>query len=300
MHRIIYSTGLKGGIGKTTMSRNLLDQYDESGVIYQAYDSDNTNSQLMRFYGAFGKTKFLNLTLEEEQSFFIDNILEEQKPPLILVDFPAGGKEEMEAFEAEFGLISSGAAEEMGYRVTQIWNLGDSVDSIFGLEKLYKTLGENCDYVLVKHNCFNVKGYAYSSYDESSIRNTMIDSGAIEIAMPVLGKDAYNYIDRNCLTFIAAANREGNMPRSISLRTKSYRYAVRDSLSKAAHFLGLNFTSLPTDSNPNKSSRRTANKKRGKGNTVEQSSGQSESEQSEQSSSDQPNQPEQSEQPVAQ
>jgi hypothetical protein len=264
MKRIIYSTGLKGGVAKTTTARNILDQHDELNSEYQAFDSDPTNSQLLRYYEKYNRTEFLNLMLVEEQAYFIDEILIAKKPPLIIIDLPAGGKEEMDDFENRYGLIANGGAEELGYRITQVWNLGITIDSIFGLEQLYDICGDKCDYILAKHAHLNNKGgYAYKNYDEAGIRKTMLERGAVEIIMPAMDASVYTFIDRQGMTFTEVAKRDSeNIPFSIYLRAKSYRQAVKAAFSRAAFFLAL--SDVPNESTSVVDQENGSAKKRGR------------------------------------
>ena len=50
MKRVIWVTGGKGGVGKSTFARGLLDILREAGLNVAAFDGDPTNAQLFRYY----------------------------------------------------------------------------------------------------------------------------------------------------------------------------------------------------------------------------------------------------------
>ena len=53
--RVIWVTGGKGGVGKSTFSRGLLDVLSNAGVNVAAFDGDPSNAQLFRYYQGVGE-----------------------------------------------------------------------------------------------------------------------------------------------------------------------------------------------------------------------------------------------------
>lgn len=50
--RVVIVTGDKGGVGKSTFARGLLQLYINKNLKYLAYDSDHRNAQLYRHYNS--------------------------------------------------------------------------------------------------------------------------------------------------------------------------------------------------------------------------------------------------------
>lgn len=49
--RLVIVTGDKGGVGKSTFARGLVQTYLDKGQSFLGFDADSSNSQLLRFYG---------------------------------------------------------------------------------------------------------------------------------------------------------------------------------------------------------------------------------------------------------
>ncbi|WP_375511928.1 hypothetical protein [uncultured Nostoc sp.] len=48
--RLVIVTGDKGGVGKSTFARGLVQTYLDKGQRFIGFDADSSNSQLLRFY----------------------------------------------------------------------------------------------------------------------------------------------------------------------------------------------------------------------------------------------------------
>ena len=78
----------KGGVGKTTVSRILLDYFARKNVLTRAFDTENPRGSLKRFYPA--TTEIIDLENVAHQMKVLDT-LESANVPVTLVDLKAGG-----------------------------------------------------------------------------------------------------------------------------------------------------------------------------------------------------------------
>ena len=77
----------KGGVGKTTISRALLDYLHRHNVLARAFDTENPRGTLHRFYPAI--TEIIDLHNVADQMKVLDT-LETAKVPVTVVDLKAG------------------------------------------------------------------------------------------------------------------------------------------------------------------------------------------------------------------
>ena len=78
----------KGGVGKTTISRALLDFFARKNVLTRAFDTENPRGSLKRFYPAI--TEVIDLENVAHQMKVLDT-METANVPVTLVDLKAGG-----------------------------------------------------------------------------------------------------------------------------------------------------------------------------------------------------------------
>ena len=120
--RIIWVTGGKGGTGKSTFARGMLDTLMAAGIKVVAFDGDPDNSQLFRFYKS-ADAQVTRIPIHKRNG--ADDIImemEEMETPVILVDVPAGGGNLLAGLEDEVGFLS--ALDEVGYHMTLVTVLG--------------------------------------------------------------------------------------------------------------------------------------------------------------------------------
>ncbi|MEL7228266.1 MAG: adenylyl-sulfate kinase, partial [Cyanobacteria bacterium J06576_12] len=116
--RVIWVTGGKGGVGKSTFARGLLDVLVEAGVNVIALDGDPSNAQLFRYYQSVGDgVQCVDLDKQGEADVLL-NQMEESKADVFLVDVAAGGSQTLLDLENDIGLISE--AMDMGFRFTVV------------------------------------------------------------------------------------------------------------------------------------------------------------------------------------
>jgi hypothetical protein len=233
--RVVIITGDKGGVGKSTFARGLLQLYINKKLKYLAYDSDHRNAQLYRHYNSVKPgVKLLDIfTRGGADDLLVD--LESEHPPLALVDLPAQSGVFFEEFEKDLGVFD--AVKELGYRVTMVNVLSRVKDSVNILRVLHEYCGDRVDYVVVK-NLFHGEADKFERYQDSETRTKLLSTGAVEILMPDLFFKPYDYIDEKNLPFSAVLeSKEANIV--VKSRVSAWLKEFEQNVLVAAWLLGL-------------------------------------------------------------
>jgi hypothetical protein len=228
--RIVFVTGYKGGTGRTTFARGLLDVYQHRGMNYQAYDTDMTNPQLHRHYP---EATVINLTQDPVQ--WANNI-ENEQPDVALLDMSAGSGVNFEQLMQEYPIIL--AAEEMGYRLTLVSVIGRNKDSQNSLQMLMNYAGDRVDYVAVK-NLWAGDEKCYERFDASDIRKQLMGLHGQEILLPKITGESYYTIDEHNLRFRAATQADSMVPLAQRSRIHKWLTSLEQRICGAGEYLGV-------------------------------------------------------------
>jgi hypothetical protein len=198
-NRLVIVTGDKGGVGKSTFSRGLLQLYLNKNLPCIAYDADKRNPQLNRYFKTSyeGRVRFLDIFTRGGTDLLLTD-LESNPFPIVLLDLPAQSGEFMENFFKEIAFFEMLA--DLDYRATMVSVISRVLDSVNVLEKLYKLCKNQVDYVVVK-NLFHGEEKSFERYNDWSLRKKMLSEGLVEIAMPDLFYKPYDFMDRYSLAF---------------------------------------------------------------------------------------------------
>ena len=172
--RVIWVTGGKGGVGKSTFSRGLLDVLLDADVKVAPFDGDPTNSQLFRHYQGVGNgVQRIELDVQGEADALI-NQMADQKADVFLVDVAAGGSQTLLNLENDIGLLST--ASMLGYRVTVVSVLSRIKDSVNLLKAtLEMTADFDVDHVAVKNLYFG-KENRFLLFDGSKTKQQLLEA----------------------------------------------------------------------------------------------------------------------------
>jgi energy-coupling factor transporter ATP-binding protein EcfA2 len=233
--RLVLVTGNKGGTGKSTFARALLDVYRHYQIKCLAYDGDKTNAQLYRHYDQVEPGVVL---LDIYTVTGVDRLIEdldEKQPTVALVDLPAGSGDAFEKLESKTGLFADAAS--MGYRTTTVSVLSRVKDSVNTLRLLMQYCGDRVDYIAVK-NLYYGAALEFARFDNSKTRGEFTSRGGIEIVLPSLVDLTYDQIDEKDLTFREALN--GNtLTRPNRSRVKAWLQEVENELERVGNLLAL-------------------------------------------------------------
>ncbi len=234
--RVIWVTGGKGGVGKSTFARGLLDVLVEAGVNVAAFDGDPSNAQLFRYYQEVGKgVQRLELDTQGQADGLL-NDMDANKADIFLVDVAAGGSQTLLDLEDDIGLISE--AMEMGYRFTVVSVMSRIKDSVNLLKaSLEMTAGFDVQHVAVKNLYFG-DGDRFRLFDGSKTEARLLECGGAVVEMPDLFDDTYELLDKLNLPFRSMLN-DTSFPRAQRSRINRWLKEFERAVKKADGVLGL-------------------------------------------------------------
>lgn len=183
----------KGGVGKTTVSRILLDYFARKNVLTRAFDTENPRGSLKRFYPA--TSEIIDLENVAHQMKVLDT-LESANVPVTLVDLKAGGLSyALDIFE-RIGVLEAARSGQFTLGLFHI--VGSSIASLDEIGEIAKYL-TGIEYI-VSRNFINETNFF--EWDEVTSRKYF--SGipkAHEIDIPKLNEMAYEQVDVAGVTF---------------------------------------------------------------------------------------------------
>ena len=236
--RIIWVTGGKGGTGKSTFARGLLDTLRAAGIKVVAFDGDPDNSQLFRFYKN-ADAQVTRIPIHKRNG--ADDIImemEESETPIILVDVPAGGGNLLTGLEDEVGFLS--ALEEVGYHMTVVTVLSRIKDSVNQL-KLAMDVTEdynNIAHVAVK-NLYYGEANKFRFLERAKTKQRLLEIGGVEIEIADLYEDTYELVDEADCSFLAAIQSDSELPKPDIRRLKRWLKQFKAQVVSTGGLLGL-------------------------------------------------------------
>lgn len=236
---ILWVSGGKGGVGKTTTARILTDLLlDKTDRIY-GYDCDPINPQFRRFYGA----EFLPLTNADRKTADIAaealaERIEAQLHRYIIIDSPAGEVTLLSQLEKRFAFISN--LKNMNAKLTRVFVMSTTPESVNLLQRsLDDTKGLPVGHVAIRNLHFG-GAHHFETYNGSKTKAQLEDCKGRTVDFPELGEIATDSIDQRSLTYSEAAAKESGLPMMRRSMIYQWRENVRDEFSKAGRLLSLN------------------------------------------------------------
>jgi hypothetical protein len=183
----------KGGVGKTTISRVLLDYLHRNNVLARAFDTENPRGTLHRFYP--GITEIIDLHNVADQMKVLDT-LETAKVPVTIVDLKAGNLSyALDTFE-KIGVLQ--AARDGVFEMGLIHVVGPAIASLDELQEVTKYV-EGIDYVVAR-NFINETNFF--EWDEKTYKRYFSNvNEAREIVIPKLNEMAAEQVDLADVTY---------------------------------------------------------------------------------------------------
>ncbi|CAK0757519.1 putative Chromosome partitioning protein ParA [Gammaproteobacteria bacterium] len=220
MSRLILVHGDKGGVGKSTLSRAVLDYLYRRIRVPVVYDADHRHSQVYRFYKEIFPVNKIDTRMHSAFDTLLDKLADGKKSAEkynVFVDLPAQAGSDIEDALTEMRFVD--ALESIHARVTLLFAIGRATDSIKALQIALNAFERNADFVIVKNGFFG-DSESYDIYNSSQIRQSVLKTGAKEIFVPALRGDAYEAVDRLNLPFFKAA--ESELPLSTKARVSAF------------------------------------------------------------------------------
>ena len=183
----------KGGVGKTTMSRSLLDYFARKNILTRAFDTENPRGSLRRFYPA--TTEIIDLGNVAHQMRVLDT-METANVPVTVVDLKAGNLSySLDLFE-RIGVLE--AARNNVFNLGLVHVVGPSIASLDEIGEISKYL-QGVQYVVA---CNSINETNFFEWDETTHRKYFSAiPKAQEINIPKLNEMAYEQVDLSGVTF---------------------------------------------------------------------------------------------------
>lgn len=183
----------KGGVGKTTVSRALLDYFARKNVLTRAFDTENPRGSLRRFYPS--ATEVIDLGNVAHQMKVLDT-METVNVPVTVVDLKAGNLSyALDLFE-RIGVLE--AARNGVFNMGLMHVVGSSIASLDEIGEIAKYL-QGIQYIVAR-NFINETNFF--EWDEATTRKYFSAiPKAQEINVPKLNEMAYEQVDVAGVTF---------------------------------------------------------------------------------------------------
>ncbi|MFO1121362.1 MAG: hypothetical protein U1F47_03460 [Hyphomicrobiales bacterium] len=183
----------KGGVGKTTISRALLDFFARRNVLTRAFDTENPRGSLRRFYPSIAEV--IDLENVADQMKVLDT-METAKVPVTLVDLRAGALSYALNIFDRIGVLEAARSGQFSLGLFHI--VGPSIASLDEIGEIAHYLN-GIEYVVTR-NFINETNFF--EWDESTHRKYFASlPKAQEIDIPKLNEMAYEQIDVAGVTF---------------------------------------------------------------------------------------------------
>lgn len=183
----------KGGVGKTTVSRALLDYLFRKNVMARAFDTENPRGTLKRFYP--GITEIIDLANVADQMKILDT-LETANVGVTIVDLKAGNMSmALDTFD-KIGVLEAARNGQFDLGLFHI--VGPAIASLDEIGEIAK-FTHGIDYVIAR-NFINETNFF--EWDQKTYRKYFAEvNHAHEIDIPKLNEMAYEQVDVAGVTF---------------------------------------------------------------------------------------------------
>jgi hypothetical protein len=193
--RLLLTHGEKGGVGKTTVARVLADFYKARDIPFRAFDAEGDTGQLLRFHAE--ETSPVEVTRAALIAPVLDYLMDGNgSKRLALVDLGARTGADLKSWLYRGGALEE--AEDNNLGITVVYVLGGAIDSVGHLKECYQELGRACNYIVVRNLGVASK---FEVYDQSKVREELLNEGAREIVFPALDPAVYQSVDKASVSF---------------------------------------------------------------------------------------------------
>ncbi len=183
----------KGGVGKTTTSRALLDFLAKRNILARSFDTENPRGTLRRFYP--GSTEIIDLGNVAHQMKVLDT-LDTSAVKVTVVDLKAGALSgALDTFE-KIGVLEAARSGEFNLGLMHV--VGPAIASLDEMGEVAKYT-KGIDYIVAR-NFINETNFF--EWDERTYKKYFAGlSNAREIEIPKLNEMAYEQVDLAGVTF---------------------------------------------------------------------------------------------------
>jgi hypothetical protein len=191
----------KGGVGKTTVSRTLLDYFSANNVPTRAFDTEHPRGTLKRFHPEITEIVDMNSTPDQMKIF---DTLSAVAPSVTVIDVRAGLMSPTLAALRDIGFLDAARSGQITFAVFHI--LGSSIAS---LDEIAETASYmvGAKYFLVKNFINNTSFFEWDQSTYASYFNRIKD--ATELTIPKLNEMAYEQVEVASVPFLKFVANKG-------------------------------------------------------------------------------------------
>lgn len=182
----------KGGVGKTTVARTLIDYFTANGVRLRAFDTEAPRGTLKRFHPDI--TDVVDINAVPDQMRIFDTIT--ANTPVTLIDIRAGLMSPTLRVLRDIGFIEAAKQGQITFAVFHI--LGPTIASLDEIAETSAYLGD-CRYVLVKNFINDTQFFQWDEATHSAYFRRFGD--AVEISVPKLSEMAMEQVELASVPF---------------------------------------------------------------------------------------------------
>jgi hypothetical protein len=206
----------KGGVGKTTVARTLLDYFTAHQIPTRAFDTESPRGTLKRFHPELAEV--VDITTVADQMKIFDT-LNSSQAAVTVIDVRAGLMSPTLRALRDIGFIEAAKKGQITFALFHI--LGPSIASLDEINETAAHLGD-ARYFMVKNFINNTHFFEWDEATHSSYFKQIKD--AVEIAIPKLNEMATEQVELASvpyLTFVANKKLSGE-PASYSFVLRGY------------------------------------------------------------------------------
>jgi hypothetical protein len=191
----------KGGVGKTTVSRTLLDYFDANNIPTRAFDTESPRGTLKRFHPEI--TEIVDLTTTSDQMKIFDT-LNAASPSVTVIDVRAGLMSPTLASLRDIGFLDAARSGQITFAVFHM--LGPSIASLDEIAETAKLM-QGAKYFLVKNF---VNDTHFFEWDKKTYDLYFRKIGdATELSIPKLNEMAFEQVEVASVPFLKFVANKG-------------------------------------------------------------------------------------------
>ena len=191
----------KGGVGKTTVSRTVLDYFAANNVPTRAFDTESPRGTLKRFHPDI--TEIVDMTSTSDQMKIFDT-LNSAASSVTVIDVRAGLLSPALASLRDIGFLDAARSGQITFAVFHI--LGPSIASLDEIAET-ATFMNGAKYFLVKNFINNTSFFEWDQATYNSYFHKIRD--ATEITIPKLNEMAYEQVEVASVPFLSFVGNKG-------------------------------------------------------------------------------------------
>ena len=184
----------KGGVGKTTVARTLLDYFGAHHTPVRAFDTESPRGTLKRFHP--GLTEVVDVTAVPDQMKIFDTLGSAQAK-VTVIDVRAGLLSATLQALSDIGFIESARKSQITFAVFHI--LGPSISSLDEISETAKYVGD-ANYFLVKNFINNTSFFDWDPATYNAYFKKI--NGVEEITIPHLSEMACEQVELASIPFV--------------------------------------------------------------------------------------------------